>query len=55
MTSFHDGPVPTKGSAKRALSRNRGPIPLKIEIRRVTPLVKKVPKANANAAALAKR
>ncbi len=55
MISFQDGPVPRKGSAKRALRRNSGPIALKIEIRSVTPLVKKVPKAKAKAAALAKR
>jgi hypothetical protein len=53
--SFQDGPVPRKGSAKRAFRRKSGPIALKIEIRRVTPLVKKVPNAKANAAAHANR
>ena len=48
--NFHDGPVPINGIAKRAFKRKSGPIALKIEIRSVTPLVKKVPKANASAA-----
>jgi len=52
--SFHEGPVPMNGSANTALRRNSGPIALKIEMRSVTPLVKKVPKAKASAAALAK-
>jgi hypothetical protein len=51
--SFHDGPVPINGIAKTALRRKSGPIALKIEILRVTPLVKKDPKANASVPAMA--
>jgi hypothetical protein len=55
VTSFQDGPVVINGIAKTALRRKSGPIALKIEIRRVTPLVKKVPKAKASVPAIAKR
>ena len=51
VINFHEGPVPIKGMAKTPLRRNNGPIALKIEILSVTPLVKKVPNANASAAA----
>jgi hypothetical protein len=53
--SFHDGPVPINGIAKTAFRRKSGPIALKIEIRSVTPLVKKVPKANESVPAIANR
>ena len=55
VINFHDGPVPINGIANIPFSKKSGPIALKIEMRSVTPLVKKVPNAKASAAALANR